>query len=719
MAWPRWAFVQRSIQNKMLVMILPLVVVPLLTLALVGFWAAGREAVKSSTRYLKQRENDLRTIAENNVIQDYFYNQFYGLAEEANVYRLELERTLRRFLMRSNEGEPIYVQARYVDPFGRLVAKAIDHEVTWSREPPTAESLLHILQSLSPYEVYLSPEAAERTYAMPVYHPSGDRRPPIFQGAVLLDFLYPAHQFRYMTAVMASTLVVLAVLSLAVAIGLTINRVRHVTRPIRLLAHAANRIAAGQRTVAVDMTSGDEIGQLAHAFNDMATSLSRNEVALQDRVEEITALYEIGQEIASALPVSPPLQLIVDRARDLLRADAAMLALRLPDGERFAIQAHSGQVSERVLDVRFRRGEGLGGRVVDVEQAVRVDDYLVDCLDSPFLTVVQAAGLRAWLGVPLKAQQTVMGVLYANSHTPGQFDDDDQRLLSALGDQAMMAIEHARLYEQVRRHAAELEAKVQERTQELQATNLKLAEASQHKSAFLASMSHELRTPLNAILGYSEMLIEELEDGGRAEFIPDLQRIHQSGRHLLTLIGDILDLAKIEAGKMALQIEEFEVESMLREVENTAKPLARKNDNIFVLQILTPPGRMRSDLAKVRQSVFNLLSNACKFTSQGTVTLSVRRETRPDGAWLQFQVTDTGIGMTPEQMAVIFQPFSQANAHTALQYGGTGLGLAITQSFCWMMGGDIAVESDVGKGSVFTLHLPSEVVVNDDAAPLS
>jgi signal transduction histidine kinase len=253
----------------------------------------------------------------------------------------------------------------------------------------------------------------------------------------------------------------------------------------------------------------------------------------------------------------------------------------------------------------------------------------------------------------------------------------------------------------------------------LQATNLKLAEASQHKSAFLASMSHELRTPLNAILGYSEMLIEESEDRGQAEFIPDLQRIHQSGRHLLTLIGDILDLAKIEAGKMVLQVEEFEVEAMLREVEATAQQLARKNDNGFVLKMLTPPGRMRTDIAKVRQSVFNLLSNACKFTTQGTVTLSVQRDMWHDGAWLQFQVADTGIGMTPEQMDVIFQPFSQANASTALQYGGTGLGLAITQSFCWMMGGDIEVESEMGKGSVFTLHLPAEVAVDDHADYLS
>jgi signal transduction histidine kinase len=308
-----------------------------------------------------------------------------------------------------------------------------------------------------------------------------------------------------------------------------------------------------------------------------------------------------------------------------------------------------------------------------------------------------------------------MGVLYANSCTSGQFDDEDQRLLSALGDQTMIAIEQARLYEQVRRHAAELEAKVQERTQELQETNLKLAEASQHKSAFLASMSHELRTPLNAILGYSEMLIEESEDQGQVGFVPDLQRIHQSGRHLLALIGDILDLAKIEAGKMALQVEEFELESMLQEVATTAQSLARKNDNAFVLQILTPPGRMRTDVAKVRQSVFNLLSNAFKFTTQGIVTLSVRRETRANGVWLQFRVEDTGIGMTPEQMGVIFQPFSQANATTSLQYGGTGLGLAITQSFCWMMGGDIVVESELGKGSVFTIHLPAEVAVDDHA----
>ena len=234
-------------------------------------------------------------------------------------------------------------------------------------------------------------------------------------------------------------------------------------------------------------------------------------------------------------------------------------------------------------------------------------------------------------------------------------------------------------------------------------------EANRAKSRFLATMSHELRTPLNAIIGYSEMLQEEAEDLGLETFAPDLEKIHAAGRHLLALIKDILDISKIEAGKMDLFLETFDVSTMVRDVVASVQPLASRNGNRLEMAVAEDIGRMHADLTKVRQCLFNLLSNACKFTENGVVSLSVTREAADGEGWIVCQVRDTGIGMTPEQVEDLFQPFMQADASMTREYGGTGLGLAITRRFCRMMGGEVSVTSEPGKGSVFTIRLPAHV----------
>lgn len=271
-----------------------------------------------------------------------------------------------------------------------------------------------------------------------------------------------------------------------------------------------------------------------------------------------------------------------------------------------------------------------------------------------------------------------------------------------------------------------LEGQVQERTSELQSALGDLAvardvalEASRAKSTFLANMSHELRTPLNAIIGYSELLMEEAEDLGNTSTIPDLKKIHGAGKHLLGLINDILDLSKIEAGKMDLYLENFDIESLIDDVVSTITPMVDKNANMLKLEMGGEVGAMRADVTKVRQALFNLLSNASKFTNEGTITLRVAREADPPagwepktpyhGQWVHFSVSDTGIGMTPDQLAKVFGEFQQADASTTRKYGGTGLGLAITQRFCQMMGGDIVVHSTMGEGSTFTFWLPEDV----------
>ncbi len=276
-----------------------------------------------------------------------------------------------------------------------------------------------------------------------------------------------------------------------------------------------------------------------------------------------------------------------------------------------------------------------------------------------------------------------------------------------------------------------LERRVEERTAELERANQELTksewelaiardqalEASRAKSVFLANMSHELRTPMNAIIGYSEMLEEEAQERDEQEFVSDLQKILSAGHHLLTLINSILDLSKIEAGKMDLYVEPFQVETVVADVVSTIRPLVQKNGNELQVSVDEAVGTMRADLTKLRQSLFNLLSNASKFTRQGSITLTVERQTLDGVDFITFAVRDSGIGMTPEELSKLFQAFSQARASTSQEFGGTGLGLVITRQFCQLMGGDVSVESESGKGTTFTIRLPA-VVSDQSIAPV-
>ncbi len=234
--------------------------------------------------------------------------------------------------------------------------------------------------------------------------------------------------------------------------------------------------------------------------------------------------------------------------------------------------------------------------------------------------------------------------------------------------------------------------------------------ASQAKSTFLANMSHELRTPLNAIIGYSEMLEEEAGEMGTTAIVPDLRKIRGAGKHLLELINAVLDLSKIEAGKMDLYLETFSIASLADEVVSIVQPLAEKNSNMLLKTCPLDIGSMHADLTKIRQSLLNLLSNAFKFTSNGTVSLTISRVLADGAEWIDFAVQDTGVGLTSAQMEDLFEPFTQGDASTTRKFGGTGLGLTITRRFCRMMGGDIKVQSEQGKGSTFTLHLPANIV---------
>jgi signal transduction histidine kinase/CheY-like chemotaxis protein len=258
-----------------------------------------------------------------------------------------------------------------------------------------------------------------------------------------------------------------------------------------------------------------------------------------------------------------------------------------------------------------------------------------------------------------------------------------------------------------RRHAEEEAARAREASDA----------ANRTKSLFLANMSHELRTPLNAILGYSEMLQEEAAERGLVAFSADLERIHAAGRHLLALINDILDLSKIEAGKMELFLERFDVGELIAEVAATIRPLVEKNADTLCLELAPELGEMRADQTKVRQALLNLLSNAVKFTHGGTITVNAGRQVMDGAEWIVLRVADTGIGLSAEQIVKLFQDFTQADASTTRRFGGTGLGLALTRRFCQMMGGDVTLNSAAGEGSVFIITLPATVADPRPEAP--
>jgi signal transduction histidine kinase len=376
-------------------------------------------------------------------------------------------------------------------------------------------------------------------------------------------------------------------------------------------------------------------------------------------------------------------------------------AARLCDAEMAAIHRLKGSIYEHAAShwltpnirdkydkgIQFEPGRGtIAGRTALERDVVHVTDVQ----DDPEYTLGAAAremGARTMLGVPLLREGIPIGMIVLMRRVVRRFSDQQIDLATAFADQAVIAIENVRLFYEI-----------QEKSRQLQL-------ASQHKSQFVSSMSHELRTPLNAIIGLADMLLANTAHFGTEKAQEPLRRLHAAGTHLLGLINQVLDLSKIEAGKLELNPQTVEIGPLIDEVIGTARQLAEQNKNSLALETQENLGALTIDPMRLRQILLNLLSNACKFTKEGAVTLRARKVTNGRD-WVELTVCDTGIGMTPEQQAKLFEEFSQAEATTAQRFGGTGLGLVITHKLARMMGGEVTVASEPDKGSVFTVRLP-------------
>ena len=485
---------------------------------------------------------------------------------------------------------------------------------------------------------------------------------------------------------------------------------RNVVARLTTLSGAMRAIVGGRRDIAIPARGSDEIAEMARAvevFRDNAIALDqlmaeqeqaavRLEKVVEERthelsqsVAELRALGEVTQAVTSTLDLQTVLTTIVAKATQLSGTEAGAIYVFDEAKREFQLRATCGMSEELIAaisDPHVALSSAVGG-LAEHGRPVQTADLRNES-PSTVNDLIMKAGYRARLLVPLIHAEEIVGALAVRRMEPGEFPKQTVALLQTFAAQSALAIQNARLFSDLAsaRDAADA--------------------ANQTKSSFLANMSHELRTPLNAIIGLTEMLVSNAARFGTDKALEPLRRVNRAGTHLLGLINQVLDLSKIEAGKLELNLESVSITPLVEEVVGTARSLAEQNKNRLSVECPRDLPPIDADAMRLRQILLNLLSNACKFTKDGEICLRATPIQHEGRQVIEFSVADTGIGMTPDQMTRLFEEFSQADATTARHYGGTGLGLAITRRLCQLMGGDVTVASEPGKGSTFTVRLP-------------
>ncbi len=441
-------------------------------------------------------------------------------------------------------------------------------------------------------------------------------------------------------------------------------------------------ITTGNRT---DEATYWLLGEQADSLRRIAVNLAQLSTVERQKLEELGLLQsriEIGVAVAHA-------------QRVLGRVDAAATEM-----------AKNAELLDD-LDATLKALRAEGAIRLDTREALLAAELAGDLRMLGFVIIAALAVGFLSSVTTAKAVTRPLAALTRDLVALGEGDLRPSNLTAEISGAAEYEV-LAQAFANTRHRLSALLDAMKQRTAELEEAKILADAANQTKSEFLANMSHELRTPLNAIIGYSEILSEDAKDSGHSDYLPDLNKIRNSGKHLLGLINDILDLTKIEAGRMEMFLETFDVTQLIQDVAETVQPLLDKNTNSLTVNVLATVGTIHADQTKVRQMLLNLVSNASKFTKDGIVTMSVDREVALKGEDVfVFRVRDTGIGMSPEQLSRLFQPFMQAESSTTKRFGGTGLGLAITKHLAELMGGSVTVESELGRGTTFTIRLPN------------
>ncbi|MGE5217037.1 MAG: ATP-binding protein, partial [Chloroflexota bacterium] len=514
--------------------------------------------------------------------------------------------------------------------------------------------------------------------------------------AVIVDRpLAEAYEALYASMLRTAALLLIG---LGMALFASYFLARRVVQPVRMLREGVERIGAGDLGYRLNLKTGDEIEVLADEFNKMTGQLQESYANLEQKVEDRTrelsesleqqtATSEILQVIAgSPTNVQPVLDVVAENAARLCDAYDALICR--VEGDGFKVVAHYGSVPVPQFQFPLTRGFP-GSRAVLDRRSIHVPDITLEVenefTEMPF--VHELSGTRTILATPLLREDHPIGAIIIRRLEVRPFSDKQIALLKTFADQAVIAIENVRLF------------------QEIQEKNEQLETANKHKSQFLANVSHELRTPLNSIIGFTRLVLRKTE--GQIEKLQkdNLQKVLISSEHLLNLINGLLDLAKIEAGRMEAYAETFKLDEIVRVATATVEPMLKNGQVKLITDIAPDIPPLKTDRDKLKQSVLNLLSNAVKFTEKGEIKVGAWR----DNGNLKLTVSDTGIGMKKEALDLIFEEFRQADMSSTRRYGGTGLGLAIVKKFVILLGGEIAVESEEGKGSKFTITVPMEL----------